>query len=450
MILASIKEAVRAVSPDKVLQNEIRFKNPFLTFARLHKIYDFSEYDKVMVVGGGKASGSLSQSLEEIIGPDLITSGLVNILQGTKHLFRTRKIQLNEASHPVPNRAGVEGVKKMIDLLEGATPRSLVFCLISGGGSSLLPLPAEGITLEQKIKTTDLLLKAGATIDQINCVRKHISLIKGGQLPRYANGAQIVSLIVSDVVGDHLESIASGPTAPDPTTYSDALRILGAFHIMRRVPLSVRKRLIDGSDGKKPETPKPGDRIFSQVSNIILASNRYACEAAVRCLKERLGPEAQVEYLGSSWQGEASVIARDLAEMFCDFSRAGSLKETTRCEVWGGETTVTVTGNGSGGRNQEQALATLKVLSKPDCQIVLAFFGTDGVDGRTDSAGALVDSKTYERARRKGLDPNPYLRSHDSNTFFKKLEGALIQTGPTGTNVNDIGVAIISRRRHDH
>jgi glycerate 2-kinase len=444
LILRSLEDAVDAVLPGNVLARKLNFRNNVLTFLPTREKYDFRKYDKVVVVGAGKASGFLAQSIEKLLGPKNIAAGYVNILQGTRNYFKTKRIQLNEASHPVPNRAGEVGAEHIVHLLGQLSEDSLAICLISGGGSSLLPLPTPDITLSDEVRTTDLLLKAGANIDEMNCVRKHISRVKGGQLVKLAkNRPQFLSLIMSDVVGDHLESIASGPTAPDPTTYGEALQILERYDLTRRVPSSVLAHLKRGHAGEEKETPKPGDEVFSKVSNHIIASNRDACMAAIRNLKTSKAVRS-VNYLGSYWHGEAVVLAQNLAGFLCHGGDQN--RGLVQAFVWGGEATVTVHGNGKGGRNQEQALAALEIIGTCERKITAAFFATDGVDGKTDAAGAVIDCEIFSLAKKKKLDCNAFLRNNDSNTLFKKLGDSLIITGPSGTNVNDVGIALVRLR----
>jgi glycerate 2-kinase len=443
IVLDCLSQAVESVLPVNLIENELEVKSNVLRLRRRHLRYDLVKLRKIIVVGGGKASGYLAQGLERKLG-NHIDEGYVNILEGTKKKFRTKKIVLNEASHPIPNQSGVRGTKEMLKLLEEADPSSLVVCLFSGGGSSLAPLPATGLTLEEKIQTTELLLRGGADIDRMNCVRKHISGVKGGQLIREGKGATFLSLIISDVVGDHLESIASGPTVPDPTTFSQAKQILLDLKILDKVPFAVRKRIELGCEGKVSETPKPGDPIFDRVSNVIIGSNKIACERMQEVLKKRLGSSFNLKYLGSDIIGEASDVARDLVSKSLSYGKRFGKRYSAL--VWGGETTVTVKGNGIGGRNQEEALSALEYvgeLNNPN--ITIGFFGTDGIDGKTDAAGALVDLSTYNKAKYLGLSLKQCLKQNDSNTFFKRVGNSLILTGPTGTNVNDIGIAIVRK-----
>jgi glycerate-2-kinase len=327
----------------------------------------------------------------------------------------------------------VAATRRIIDLLKGADERTLILCLISGGGSALLVEPYEGISLREKQKVTNLLLKSGATINELNTVRKHLSMVKGGRLAGIAYPASIISLIVSDVVGDSLDVIASGPTAPDSSTYSDALAVLGKCQLTDQMPAKALSILERGARGEIPETPKEGDDIFTAVQNIVVASNRGALLAAKRKAEE-LG--FQTSIISSTLQGEARDAARSLAHRACT-------AELNRpfCLLSGGETTVTVRGSGLGGRNTELALAFALEI-EGESGVTLLSAGTDGTDGPTDAAGAVVDSHTIGRARTINLDAKAYLDSNDSYSFFHKT-GELLITGPTGTNVMDIQIILV-------
>ena len=443
LILDCLEAAVNSVLPINLINKELQVKSNSLYLPWAHVRLDLSKFQKIIVIGGGKASGYLAEGLERKLGK-YIAEGYVNVLEGTKRRFRTKKIELNEASHPVPNQSGVKGTREMLKLLRTADPSFLVICLISGGGSSLIPLPARGITLKEKIETTELLLHSGADIDRMNCVRKHISGVKGGQLVREGNGARFLSLIISDVVGDHLESIASGPTVPDPSTFSQAEHILSDLKILDQIPQAVRNRIESGRDGLVAETPKPGDPIFDRVTNVIIGSNKIACNRIQKELGKRLRDSVKLAYLGSSIVGEASSIAKDLVS-----KSEGIWKKSRKpysAVVWGGETTVTVRGNGIGGRNQEEAVAALQSIGESNnTNITISFFGTDGIDGETKAAGALVDLSTLRKAKKLRLEPSKYLERNDSNTFLRRVGNSLILTGPSGTNVNDVGIAILRR-----
>jgi len=401
-----------------------------------HKISDILQqgrYRSLLVAGFGKAACAMAVAMEECFR-DSISRGIIIAPHGhcpEKHAFQ--KIRLYEGGHPIPDENGQAGTAEIIRLLKGSDEHSCIVCLISGGGSSLLVSPYKGVSLAEKKQVTALLLNAGAAINELNTVRKHLSSVKGGRLAKIAHPGRVVSLILSDVVGDKLDVIASGPTAPDDSTFDDAIHVIEKYKLTSRVPAAVMQFLAKGSKGLVPETPKKGDAVFERVDNIIIAGNRIALEAA-RAEGEHLGYKADM--LTSELTGEAREAGRWLAH------RAMSMKRST-CLVSGGETTVTVTGTGAGGRNLELALAfAMEIQGLPGITLLSA--GTDGRDGSADAAGAVVDGGTIAGARARGLDPAEYLANNDSYAFFRQA-GGLVITGPTGTNVMDIQVIIVDR-----
>jgi glycerate 2-kinase len=315
----------------------------------------------------------------------------------------------------------------------------LVIFLISGGGSALMPMPQKGITLEEMQNVTMNLLKSGAYIDEINIVRKHISQIKGGRMVLHAHPATLLCFVLSDVVGDSLTSIASGPTVPDPTTYNDAINVLKRYSIWQSASDSVKRCLIDGVDGKIPESLKPGDPKLEKVQNLILGSNRIALRDALEKARQ-LGFNSMI--LSTFIEGEARHIGTAIAGIAREIMASGFPLESPAVLLCGGETTVTVKGEGLGGRNQELALSAAFRLRGLE-GVVIASVGTDGIDGPTDAAGAIVDGSTWNRSRDKGLKLELSLNDNDSYTFFNQL-GDLIITGPTGTNVNDIMIIVVN------
>jgi glycerate-2-kinase len=325
----------------------------------------------------------------------------------------------------------------MLDMAEKAKEDDLVICLISGGGSSLMPLPRGKISIADKREITNALLKCGATINEINTVRKHISDFKGGWLAKKAYPATILNLILSDVVGDPLDFIASGPTVPDSTTFIDAVKVLEKYGLWSKAPASIRKVLSDGKKGLMPETPKADDEAFKRVFNVVVGNNRLASLTAQEFLKSE---GLNTLLLTATLEGEARHVGVMLASIAREVSLSGNPVPKPAGIIAGGETTVIVTGKGLGGRNQEIALAAARNLKDMNGAVV-ASLSTDGVDGPTDAAGAIVDGKTLERSAKNGLTPEEYLARNDSYHFFSKL-GDLIVTGPTGTNVNDISVII--------
>jgi len=433
LALRSLECALNAVDSKQMVKSKVSLKDSILNVDE-HS-FDLRAFKNVYIVGGGKASGPMAEALEEILG-NRITTGIVNVPYGSKH--KTRVIELHEANHPLPDDAGVEGTRRMLEIAEQAEKDDLVICLISGGGSSLMPSPRSSISIEDKRELTQALLKSGATIREINTVRKHISDFKGGWLAKKAYPATLVSLILSDVVGDQLDFIASGPTVPDSTTFVDARKVLEKHGLWDTAPSSARKVLSEGEKGLIAETPKVGDSAFEKVYNVIIGNNRSAILAACECLKSA---GLNTFLLTLPLEGEARNVGTMLAAVAREILASGNLVPKPLAIIAGGETTVTVTGKGLGGRNQELALSAALNLRDVNA-VVVASLSTDGVDGPTDAAGAVVDEKSLERAAKLKLNPEEYLAENDSYRFFSKL-GALIFTGPTGTNVNDISLIII-------
>ena len=375
----------------------------------------------------------MAPALERTLA-DRISGGLVNVPKGTI-MEKPERIELVKADHPIPTESGRRGVLRMLELLKGLNQKDLVICLISGGGSALMPLPAGDIGLNELQKTTQLLLRSGANIQEINAVRKHLSAIKGGQLTRIAYPARIVSMIISDVVGDRLDTIASGPTYPDSTTYADALNVLGQHGLTDKVPQKILARLRAGAEGKIPETPKPGDECFKHAYFRIIASNIDALRAAAEVGKAH---HFNPRILTTEMQGKAREVGKWLAKE-AKMCKEAALRPAVLLS--GGETTVTVTGKGMGGQNQELVLGAVEEIARLE-NVALASFSTDGVDGPTDAAGAIADSFTLERAQRLDLNPLTYLEENNSYSFFKELKDLII-TEPTGTNVMDVAIACI-------
>ncbi len=433
LALKSLEYALNAVDPIQLMKSKLLLKNSTLKVNEYS--FDFKKFKNVYVIGGGKASGSMAEALEHVLGKH-ITRGLVNVPHDSEH--KTEIIKFQEASHPIPDKSGVEGTRRMLEIAEQAKKEDLVICLISGGGSSLMPLPRGGITIEDKREITDALLKCGATISEINTVRKHISEFKGGWLAKKAYPATVLNLILSDVVGDQLDFIASGPTVPDSTTFSDAIRVLKKHGLWDKTPASIREVLSSGEKGLIPETPKANDKAFKKVYNVIIGNNRFA-SLAVREQLRSAGLNTLL--LTSTLEGEARHVGVMLASIAREVATSGNPVPKPAGIIAGGETTVTVTGKGLGGRNQEISLAAALKMGGMD-GVVVASLNTDGVDGPTDAAGAIVDGEIMSRAEEMGLNPEEFLAENDSYNFFSKL-GDLIFTGPTGTNVNDVSVIVV-------
>jgi len=437
--LSALDEAILASDPRLIIKKKLR-----ITSKNHLQVDSFSlnleQFERIFVIGGGKASAYMAQEVEKLLG-DRISAGVVNYPDYLKAIPRLHRIKLNKASHPVPDKSGEIGVERMIELTKSLNSNDLVMCLLSGGGSALMPLPVPGLTLTEKQKVTSLLLRAGAEIHDLNSVRKHLSGFKGGRLAEKLQPATVLSLIISDVVGDDLSSIASGPTVPDDTTFGDAMKILKEkYGIWERIPRAARKVIEDGVAGKIEETPKPGSRVFDNVHNALVGSNKMTCVAAQESLRHS-GYRTMI--LTTQIQGEASQIGGMLASIAGDIGKNGYPLAPPAAFVVGGETTVNVKGNGKGGRNQEVALAASLGIKNFAKTTVIASIGTDGVDGPTDAAGAIVDTNTVKRGLERKIDARTFLADNNSYAFFKKLDD-LIVTGPTGTNVNDIMIAIVS------
>jgi len=393
---------------------------------------------RVLVVGAGKASARMAQAVEEILG-DYVTGGLIVTKYG--HALPLRHIRLIEAGHPIPDAAGIRAVRETRDLLKNLSEEDVVLCLISGGGSALWPAPAEGITLEMKQDVTQVLLRAGATIRELNAVRKHLSEIKGGQLARLAFPARVISLIMSDVIGDPIDFIASGPTAPDTTSFSDALAIIQKYGV--QIPERVLERLERGAHGRIPDTPKPGDAVFQRVENHIIANNRLLVDTAAEKAREL---KFNTMILAAEIEGEAKEVGGIFAAMAREVGTKSNPIRTPACILAAGETTVSVRGTGSGGRNQEMALAWAIAMAArsspaPTC---FASVATDGTDGPTTAAGGIVDQSTCARGIELGLTPAKFLAANDSYHFLEAT-GDLIVTGPTQTNLMDLQILLVSR-----
>ena len=434
--LNAIEKALNAVNPKNIMESKVVLNNDILNVDG--REFDLSEFRRVFIVGGGKASGSMAEALEQILG-DRMEAGVIVVPRGTSSRYKTERIEIHESSHPIPDVDSMEGAGKIMKIAECAGEKDLILCLISGGGSSLMAMPRDQVSLDDKKKVTLMLLRSGATINEINSIRKHISGFKGGMLAKTAYPASLVSIILSDVIGDYLDVIASGPTVPDSSTYQDATDILEKYNLWENAPNSVKKILRDGVKGSISETPKPGDKVFEKVHNIIIGSNRLASSAAVQEL-QRHG--MNTVFLTSFLEGEARDVGVMLAAFALEIHASGNPAPKPAAIVVGGETTVTVVGDGVGGRNQEIALSAATRIDGLD-GVVIVSATTDGVDGPTDAAGAIVDGGTMARVRKYGLNPLEYLSNNDSYSFFSKL-GDLIVTGPTGTNVNDLSIVILT------
>jgi glycerate 2-kinase len=415
------RAALAAGDVAPLLRRHLRVDGRALTAGPLG--LDLDRVGRILVLGAGKASGAMAATVETLLGAR-VREGFVVVKDGYR--APTARIELAEAGHPVPDARGLAASARLLALAEQAAADDLIVFLVSGGGSSLTPAPAPPVTLEEKQALTRLLLAAGATINELNAVRKHLSRFKGGLLARAAAPATVLTLALSDVIGDPLDVIASGPTAPDPTTYADALAVLERRGVLGRTAPSIVERLRAGAAGALPETPKPGDEIFARVTNVVVGNNALVVEAAA-AEAARLGYRPHV--LTRSLQGEARDVARDLV------ARARALPGPAAL-IAGGEATVTVRGGGRGGRCQEFALAAALELHAGDALVVLGA-GTDGTDGPTGAAGGLIDAATVARARAVGVDAARALADNDAHAFLTAA-GGCVTTGPTNTNLLDL------------
>lgn len=426
--------ALGAVNAFSAVNKYCRLNNN--TFYAGQFAVDLERYKNIYVIGAGKASAFMGAAIEEILA-DKITGGVINVKYD--HTAPLKKIKLFEAGHPIPDKNGRNGAYAMLQLAEQAKHDDLIICLISGGGSALLPLPVPQLTLTDKQKTIRVLLSCGASINEINILRKHMSRIKGGRLAEKAWPATLITLIVSDVVGNHLDIIASGPTVGDPSTFRDCMDIVRKYNIKKLIPASVIGYFRDGVEGNAPDTPKPGSKIFGKTFNLIVASNMEALAAAAKSA-ESLGYKALI--LSSMIEGDTREAAHMHTAIAKEIRKTGNPLPPPACILSGGETTVKLTGHGKGGRNQEFALtAALDIIENG--RIVILSGGTDGTDGPTDAAGAVVDTHTITKALDSGLNPNTFLENNDSYHFFRQT-GDLLMTGATGTNVMDLRIVLVS------
>lgn len=423
---------VESVMPYKMIRNNLLVQDQVLSIADFQ--IELEKLDHIYVIGAGKASANMAKEVENILG-NRITSGHIVVKYG--HGCELKYIDVSEAGHPLPDENGYLATQKILQIADQAKANDLIICLISGGGSALLADFPEGSSINDVIVTNQLLLKSGADIKEINTIRKHLSKVKGGQLARVAGPAKVVSLILSDVIGDSPDAIASGPTVPDTTTFEDALGILVKYNLIEEMPDVFVKYLEKGTSGMIPETPKAGDLVFNNTENIIIGSNEIALEV---CLKKAIELGLNSIIITSELEGDTVDVAERLVKTAATFQKDESIRKPC-CLLFGGETTIKVSGNGTGGRNQHLVLYAALLL-KDKKGITLLSAGTDGNDGPTSAAGAVVDTQTFGDAYLKELDIKKYLQNFDSFHFFEKAGGHII-TGPTMTNVMDLMVVVI-------
>lgn len=430
--------ALQAVDPAQAVRRHLQRKGDFLDI--LGEQINLTEIGQIFVIGAGKAGTPMVQALIELLG-DRITAGIVVVKEGYQPapgLHTQGKIEIIEAGHPIPDRRGVQATQRIIELLNLTQKEDLVICLISGGGSALLVAPPEGVSLEDLQILTNQLLACGANIQEINTLRKHLDQVKGGNLARHAAPARLITLILSDVVGNPVDSIASGPTVPDSSTFADASSIIRKYALSQKIPPTITTHLKRGERGELPETPKPGELLFENTRNAIIGGNLQAAIAAV----ERAKAEGFHTLLLTTYlQGEARYVGKMLAAIARQIDVTGQPIPRPACLVAGGETTVTIQGKGKGGRNQEVALGAVADMSDLKNAVLIAL-ATDGSDGPTDAAGAIATGESLRRSLDLGMEPEDYLQNNDSYHYFKAL-GDLLITGPTHTNVNDLNLLFL-------
>ena len=419
-VLDILDSVLEAVDPYKAVRS--RFKNDIIVFEE--ESIDISAFDNVYLVGFGKASVGMAQAVCDSVD---VKEGVV-VTNDPNNQVKNDNVVTIVGGHPLPDQGSIDGAEKILSVVKKCNDCDVLIVLISGGGSALLSKPRVG--LEDLQSVTSLLLKCGADINEINTIRKHLSLVKGGQLAASSNSL-VISFIISDIIGDPISFIASGPTYPDSTSFTDALRVLEKYDLWEKIPLSAKKVIDNGVKGIIPDTPNEDDVVFKNVFNFIVANNEIACKAAEKKARN-LGYETML--LTTSLDGEAKEKGRFLVDKVLNYMNSKS-----RVFISGGETTVTIHGDGKGGRNQEMILGSVRDLFEKD--VVFASFATDGVDGMSDAAGAIADGFTLSRALSKGLDPDVFLRNNNSYEFFKNLDD-LFMTGPTGTNVMDVQIVI--------
>ena len=438
LALGSVKCALRSVDPANLIKNSLKLRDGKLLLYDIRKhrtIVDLRLFESIYLIGAGKGTAKMATAVSETLS-NRISGGAITIPYGTS--CHINGISVTHSSHPTPDAAGVKGTKKMIEILGKTSPSDLVIVLISGGASSLMPYPSVGLSLTEKQDISNSLILSGASIEEVNAVRKHLSRVKGGQLPRYKNReCRLISLIVSDVINDRLDVIGSGPTYPDSSTYEDATRVLKKYGLWTRQYRGVRTVIAEGVKSRRPETPKHGDTIFQNVSNVLIGNNEVACTAATRYLVSR---RVRAQKLGTSFGGEARIFGRKLAKLV----KLVQPEKSSFAYVLGGETVVKVNKvkqPGVGGRNQEAILSAAIELKnfQTDKDTTILSFGTDGIDGNSDAAGAFWNSQVISNFKKRDLNATYFLKTHNSYYFFKQLN-SLIITGRTGTNVNDVSV----------
>ena len=448
--ISSIEIALNSVQPKKLIEKAVKIVNKKLFI--MNDEYNLNDFSKVYIIGGGKATAYMAFSLENLlVDTNINYDGIINIPEGLDidQSILSGKIKINYASHPTPNLNGLTGTKQMMEIIENASQKDLIFCLISGGGSALLPLPKNDVTIKDLQEINSLLLASGASIYEINTVRKHLSDFKGGNLAKKlynSSGAKLISLIISDVVGDKLDSIASGPTVPDLTTYKDAIDILKKYKIYNKISGSVLKHLEEGILNDELENPKPNHACFNNVHNYLIGSVIFAAEEINSYLRKQ---SFVIDYFSKEINGEANEFGSLLSFIMSEKinEKLENRKISKIALIGTGELTVTIKGDGIGGRNQEMLLSFLDYVKNKrfNYNFLIVAVNLDGIDGNSEAMGALVDNFVLNQMINKAINPKNYLESNDSNSFFKILKSELI-TGQTGCNVNDLVLILASKK----
>ncbi|MBY9014312.1 MAG: DUF4147 domain-containing protein [Candidatus Lokiarchaeota archaeon] len=441
--LKSLEIAISSVEPRKLIGNGLKIYDENLIIEE--DKYDLKKFERILIIGGGKATAQMAIALDELLKnySKIVYEGFVNIPddQELKFLGSTKNIKMNLASHPIPNEAGLNGVNKMLELVEGTNKEDLIICLFSGGGSALLPLPKKNITLIDIQKTNSLLLASGASIHEINTIRKHISDFKGGNLAKRiykSSKATTLTLIISDVVGNKLDSIASGPTVPDLTTFSDAYQVLSKYNLLDRIPMTVKEVIMEGVKNPQLENPSKNDPIFENIHTYLIGSVEISVKEVSDYLRNY---NFEIDYFSSEISGEAADFGKHLYDLITEKLREYSkVSKKSRIAMIGtGELTVTLRGKGIGGRNQEMLLNFLKTINseKIDYNFFVLGCNLDGIEGNSKAMGAIVDNTLLMETIKNNVNIEDYLKNNNSNAFFNLLNGEIF-TGPTGVNVSDI------------
>ncbi len=446
--LASLEIAITSVEPKRLIRNAMKIDDGNLIIQE--DKFDLRKFKRILIIGGGKATAQMAIALEDllVVYSKIEYLGFLNIPEDQEKKFHssTKNITMNLASHPIPNEAGLIGVRKMLELVEDSNKEDLIICLFSGGGSALLPLPKKNINLADIQKTNSLLLASGASIHEINTIRKHISDFKGGNLAKTiyeTSKATTLTIIISDVVGNKLDSIASGPTIPDLTSFNDAYKVLLKYNLLDRIPMSIKKVIMEGVKNPRLENPSRNDPVFENTHTYLIGSIEISVEEVSNYLRNH---KFEIDYFSDEISGEAADFGKHLFYLITEkLKKCPKESEKSRIAMIGtGELTVTLRGKGIGGRNQEMLLNFLNTIKneKIDYKFFVLGCNLDGIEGNSKAMGAIVDNNLLEDTIKNNVNIDSYIRSNNSNAFFNLLNGEII-TGPTGINVNDIILILV-------